>query len=126
MPTYTYQCEACGNDFEMRRPMSESADPQPCPECGGNGKRTIGETSFILKGDDWPGKNIKIKGQMALKNRILDKKQNERKREAPGIKLAPNVGGERVESWAEAKSLAESQGKNTASYDPKIREEKSK
>lgn len=126
MPTYSYLCEACENSFEMSRPMAESGDPQPCPECGGNGKRTIGPTNFILKGDGWPGKNIKISGQMAFKNRVLDKKQNERKREAPGLKLAPNVGGERVDSWTEAKSMAQSQGKNTMSYDAKIREEKSK
>ena len=126
MPTYSYSCESCGNEFEMSRPMAECSNPQPCTECGGNGKRTISATNFILKGDDWPGKNIKIKGQMELKNRMLDKRQTERKREAPGIQLAPNVGGERVESWSEAKSLAESQGKNTDSYNAKIREEKTK
>lgn len=126
MPTYSYKCESCEFPFEMIRPMAESSDPQPCPECGGCGKRTIGEINFILKGDGWPGKNIKIKGQMERKNRVLSKRQEERKREAPGVRLAPNVDGERVESWSEAKSLAESQGKNTASYDTKIREEKSK
>jgi len=126
MPTYSYQCVSCENNFELFRPMSESSVPQPCPECGEEGKRTIGEINFILKGDDWPGKNIKIKGQMAQKNRALSKRQEERKREAPGMTLAPNVNGERVESWSEAKSLAESLGKDTSTYDSKVRKENSK
>lgn len=125
MPTYTYLCSSCENPFEMSRPMAESSDPQPCPECGGTGKRTITSANFILKGDSWPGKNIKINGQMTQKNRVLDKKQEARKRD-PAVRLAPNVNGERVDSWSEAKSLAVSQGKSGGTYDAKIREEKAK
>ena len=126
MPTYTYSCTSCEDDFEMVRPMSESSDPQTCPECGGVGKRTLTTTNFVLKGDDWPGKNIKIAGQMATKNRRVSAKQETRKREQPGIKLVPNVEGERVENWSEARKLAASKGKNTESFNPKVREEKSK
>ena len=125
MPTYEFTCGSCETHFERVLPMSQYDSPQTC-ECGGPGKREISVPNFILKGDDWPGKNIKISGQMAEKNRVLDKKQEARKRDAPGVVLAPNVNGERVDSWNEAKSLAESQGKNGASYDAKIREEKSK
>ena len=83
-------------------------------------------SNFILKGDDWPGKNIKIRGQMSEKNRRLDKKQDAMKREAPGLSLAPNVGGERVDSWSEASKLAVSKGLDGSSYDAKVREEKTK
>ncbi len=31
MPTYAYKCRACADEFELSRPMSESADPAPCP-----------------------------------------------------------------------------------------------
>jgi putative FmdB family regulatory protein len=32
MPTYDYQCEGCGHEFELFQPISE--DPQrKCPEC---------------------------------------------------------------------------------------------
>lgn len=31
MPTYAYKCRACTEEFELSRPMSESADPAPCP-----------------------------------------------------------------------------------------------
>jgi putative FmdB family regulatory protein len=31
MPTYAYKCRACAGEFELSRPMSESADPAQCP-----------------------------------------------------------------------------------------------
>ncbi|HEY4021251.1 MAG TPA: zinc ribbon domain-containing protein [Pseudonocardiaceae bacterium] len=31
MPTYAYKCRACADEFEVSRPMSESADPAKCP-----------------------------------------------------------------------------------------------
>jgi putative FmdB family regulatory protein len=31
MPRYEYRCRACGDTFELTRPMSESADPCRCP-----------------------------------------------------------------------------------------------
>ncbi|HEY1919140.1 MAG TPA: zinc ribbon domain-containing protein [Streptosporangiaceae bacterium] len=31
MPRYEYRCRACGDTFEMSRPMSESSDPCSCP-----------------------------------------------------------------------------------------------
>ena len=32
MPRYEYRCRACGDTFELTRPMSESADPATCPD----------------------------------------------------------------------------------------------
>jgi len=32
MPRYEYRCRACGDTFELTRPMSESADPGTCPQ----------------------------------------------------------------------------------------------
>jgi putative FmdB family regulatory protein len=34
MPMYLYACESCGQSFEKKLPMSESADAQECPNCG--------------------------------------------------------------------------------------------
>ncbi|WP_110081792.1 FmdB family zinc ribbon protein [Actinokineospora spheciospongiae] len=31
MPTYEFRCRSCGSTFEVRRPMSASSDPAPCP-----------------------------------------------------------------------------------------------
>ncbi|HWG62794.1 MAG TPA: zinc ribbon domain-containing protein [Streptosporangiaceae bacterium] len=32
MPRYEYRCRACGDTFELSRPMSESSQPCLCPE----------------------------------------------------------------------------------------------
>jgi putative FmdB family regulatory protein len=31
MPRYDYRCRACGNTFEVNRPMAASAERTPCP-----------------------------------------------------------------------------------------------
>ncbi|QLE71904.1 zinc ribbon domain-containing protein [Streptomyces rectiverticillatus] len=31
MPRYEYRCRACGDTFELSRPMAESAAPATCP-----------------------------------------------------------------------------------------------
>ncbi|MGY2171941.1 FmdB family zinc ribbon protein [Pseudomonas gingeri] len=36
MPTYEYQCQACGT-FTMLRPMDQRHEPCQCPYCGGAG-----------------------------------------------------------------------------------------
>ncbi len=122
MPVYVYACPACPDDsqFEKSLRITESSTPQNCPICGAVGKKLIVGTSFVLKGDGWPGKNISVKGQMAAKNRRLDSKMKERP--AP-VTLAPNVDGERTGTWAEAQKLAASKGKDTASYAPLINKE---
>lgn len=32
MPRYEYRCRSCGATFEASRPMSQAADPCPCPK----------------------------------------------------------------------------------------------
>ncbi|HTA09207.1 MAG TPA: zinc ribbon domain-containing protein [Streptosporangiaceae bacterium] len=32
MPRYEFRCRACGDTFELTRPMSESAEPAVCPQ----------------------------------------------------------------------------------------------
>jgi putative FmdB family regulatory protein len=32
MPRYEYRCRACGDTFEVNRPMSESGAPARCPD----------------------------------------------------------------------------------------------
>ncbi len=40
MPTYEYDCPACG-PFEAVRPMAEFQAPQPCGGCGGTAPRVM-------------------------------------------------------------------------------------
>jgi len=32
MPRYDYRCRACGDTFEVNRPMAEAAAPATCPQ----------------------------------------------------------------------------------------------
>jgi putative FmdB family regulatory protein len=125
MPFYDYECPKCGAEFDRMLPISRYDEPQAC-DCGETAKKVISAVGFILKGDDWPGKNLRIKGQMAQKNKRIVSRQDQMKREAPTVSLAPNVNGEQVGSWSDAQKLASSKGLNAESYTAKIREEKAK
>lgn len=124
MPYYEYKCPECGHEFTKRLRMSQHKDPQDCPECGHSpADKVISKPNFILKGDDWAGKNIRINNQMRKKNQRLNAKQEEQKRAGVGGKLVPNVGGEQVESWSEARKKAASEGKDTSGYERMERKE---
>jgi putative FmdB family regulatory protein len=45
MPLYEYFCTPCNGIFEELRPMRESSDPVPCPECYKDAARIM-PTSF--------------------------------------------------------------------------------
>lgn len=125
MPTYEYKCKKCENQFEKVLRISQSKESQSCPECGSGETFKIFTTcNFVLKGS-FPGKDLKIDRQMAAKNRVLDKKQSILKKESPIATLVPNVGGEQVESWSEAKKLAKDKGLDTKSFDSYVKKEAS-
>lgn len=46
MPTYEYECSACGRRFERFQGMSEPPLAK-CPECGGKPRRLIGAGAAI-------------------------------------------------------------------------------
>ncbi len=125
MPTYVYRCLSCEEEFEMILSIAKSDSLQACEVCGSDSKKIITPTNFILKGDDWAGKASRISTQMREKSQRLASKQEERRRDGgAGVKLVPNVDGERVDSWSDARKLAESKGKATSTYDAMIRAEK--
>ncbi len=128
MPTYNYKCPDCGSAFEGIARISQSSDPKPCTACGGVAQRafTAPENGFVLNGSDWPGKNLRVRNEMQAKNERLDRKQAILKRERPGLTLAPNVGGERVESWSDATKLAASKKLDTSGYEALARKESAK
>lgn len=45
MPLYEYLCEPCNGIFEELRPMRESSEPVPCPQCYKDASRIM-PTSF--------------------------------------------------------------------------------
>lgn len=52
MAIYEYECLKCGHHFEVWQKITE--DPlKTCEKCGGELRRLIGQTGFILKGTGW-------------------------------------------------------------------------
>ncbi|MCS7198802.1 MAG: zinc ribbon domain-containing protein [Caldimicrobium sp.] len=52
MAIYEYECLTCGHSFEVWQKITE--DPlKSCERCGGEVRRLIGQTGFILKGTGW-------------------------------------------------------------------------
>ncbi len=52
MPIYEYKCLKCSNQMEVVQKFSD--EPlATCPECGGELKKLISQTSFVLKGTGW-------------------------------------------------------------------------
>ncbi|MFI0939392.1 zinc ribbon domain-containing protein [Streptomyces sp. NPDC021020] len=45
MPRYEYRCKTCGATFEMRRPMSQSGAPAPCPKGHGDTVKLLSTVS---------------------------------------------------------------------------------
>lgn len=127
MPLYSYHCDPCEQEFDETASLAEHRDPRPCPTCGQSSRRVLSGQSpgFILQGDDWPGKNHRIRGQMARKNARLAVKEREQKGDGMVPRLVPNVGGERTDSWSEAAKLARSQGRDASGYETNARKERS-
>jgi putative FmdB family regulatory protein len=52
VPIYEYKCEKCNEQFEVIQKFSD--DPlTECKSCGGELKKLITNTSFVLKGGGW-------------------------------------------------------------------------
>ena len=50
MPTYDYQCQACGEKSELIQKMTEEP-VQTCPKCGGKAERVFSPgAGFLFKG----------------------------------------------------------------------------
>ena len=54
MPLYEYRCEACGQQFESYRRLTEEKKEEKCPACGGRAEK-LGISLFTAKGTPSPG-----------------------------------------------------------------------
>lgn len=52
MPVYEYRCRSCGRIHEIIQRHSDMP-LSTCPSCGGEMKKLISNTSFVLKGTGW-------------------------------------------------------------------------
>lgn len=81
MPTYDYQCSACGNIQEEFHSMNKKQKIK-CNKCNSNCHRIFSGGSFILKGDGFESYNSRIKKSMLEKNKKMKNKMRERSSEA--------------------------------------------
>ena len=73
MPIYEYQCVSCEKITEVMQKFSD-AQLTVCPECGGELKKLISNTSFVLKGTGWYKTDYAGKDTGAGRKRSEDKK----------------------------------------------------
>ena len=52
MPIYEYQCKKCSKKIELIQKMTDEPLTE-CDLCGGELKKLITSTSFVLKGEGW-------------------------------------------------------------------------
>lgn len=52
MPIYEYQCEKCGNNFEVLQKISDKP-LNKCTQCSGKLHKLISQSAFHLKGTGW-------------------------------------------------------------------------
>jgi putative FmdB family regulatory protein len=87
MPVYEYKCTKCNEKFEVMQKIND--DPlSECGSCGGELKKLVTNTSFVLKGSGWyvtdyPSADRK-KGIDAKKSATTGKdKKSDKKSETP-------------------------------------------
>jgi len=53
MPIYVYKCTKCEHKETMQRSISDRDKDLSCPVCGGEMKREVARSSFVLSGGGW-------------------------------------------------------------------------
>lgn len=111
---YDYRCPDC--DFEEEKNHSIKESPLfLCPECKVPMERKIGAGAHtILLRGSFPSKDLKEKNYRKKRSQEMDRKMR-LSHESPSV--VPNVDGERVDSWGDAKKLAADKGYDPSTYD---------
>lgn len=86
MPIYEYECMICHRIHEIMQRFND--EPlKNCPDCGGELKRLVSQSSFILKGTGWyvtdyARKNNSNNGSKDSKsdNKVFNKVENKTKK----------------------------------------------
>jgi len=90
MPIYEYKCVDCNEQFEVMQRITD--DPlSTCEHCGGELKRLITSTSFVLKGSGWyvtdyPSPERKKAMEESKKVGEVTEKKDDGKKKAVGSK----------------------------------------
>ena len=63
MPTYSYRCTACGNEFDVRQSFSD--EPLTiCEECGGKLRKLFNSVGIVFKGSGFYHNDSKSKSTL--------------------------------------------------------------
>ncbi|WP_144121672.1 FmdB family zinc ribbon protein [Catellatospora sichuanensis] len=54
MPRYDFRCRACGDTFEVNRPMAAAGDPAPCPAGHDDTVKLLTTVGLAGRGDAIP------------------------------------------------------------------------
>ena len=65
MPTYVYQCDKCGVQFDSRQRITD-APLTNCPECEGQVHRVFQPVGIVFKGSGWYCTDHRAKSPTAL------------------------------------------------------------
>jgi putative FmdB family regulatory protein len=87
MPVYEYKCTKCDKQFEVTQKITDNPLTE-CTSCGGELKKLITSTSFVLKGGGWyitdyPSPDRK---------KALEAKKKSNKEKKPGKKAEKETG----------------------------------
>ena len=92
MPTYDYECDGCGHEFELFQSITAAVEKE-CPECGEDSLRRLFGTgaAVVFKGSgfyqtDYRSESYK-KGAEAAKN--ASKESSSSKKDDGGKKSSP-------------------------------------
>ncbi|MET8834649.1 zinc ribbon domain-containing protein [Micromonospora sp. NPDC004540] len=54
MPRYDFRCRACGDTFEVNRPMSEAGQPASCPQGHADTVKLLSTVAVTGRGGSGP------------------------------------------------------------------------
>ena len=111
MPIYEYECEACGNRFEL---IQKFSDPlvEICPKCGERKvHKLLSSPAIKFKGTGWYITDYAKKGGGESES----SKSGEKSETKPADKTAPDKSDKSDRSSSSADSSASSSGSSSAS-----------
>jgi putative FmdB family regulatory protein len=124
MPTYDYECDACGHIFELFQSISEPVKKK-CPECGKQKLRRLFGTgaAIVFKGSgfyqtDYRSESYK-KG--AEKDKPASESKGDSKSDGKSDSKSESKSDTKSESKSESKPASESKASSSASKSKKKR-----
>ena len=93
VPTYEYQCGKCQRVFEVKQRISEPALTR-CEACGGEVRRLLSATPFILKGGGWYVTDYPSESRKKGAESEKSAGQEQRFRQRQGRQVSDKAGGQ--------------------------------